>query len=149
MDDKTRDAEDMPDEHYTSTSAIHHLTDQTFDSALEACPGLLLVDFWADWCGPCQALNPIMETLADQCADTVLVAKVNADMNPRLCQAFGIRSLPTVLLMAPKPDGAGATVIDHRVGVRPLSEWLKMIEKATQPKPGFLRTVSRLFGGKG
>ena len=147
MDDRIPDAEDIKDGE--SLSAIQHLTDETFDNALDTCPGLLLVDFWADWCGPCQALNPIMETLAEQCGDTVLVAKVNADLNPRLCQAFGIRSLPTVLLLAPKPSGGGATVIDHRVGVRPLSEWMKMIAKATQPKQGFLKTVTRLFGGRG
>ena len=132
----------------TIATSIRHLTDQTFDDALDECPGLLLVDFWAEWCGPCQALNPILETLATTCAHQVLVAKVNADTNPRLCQAFGIRSLPTVLLLAPKPSGSGATVLDHRVGVRPLSEWVKMIEKATRPKTGLLKTVSRFFGAK-
>ncbi|MEE2786471.1 MAG: thioredoxin domain-containing protein [Myxococcota bacterium] len=148
MSDKDLPSTMMAEEQASSVSAIQHLSDATFDEALATCPGLILVDFWADWCGPCKALNPILEALARDSGDRVMVAKVNADTNPRLCQAFGIRSLPTVLLLAPKPTGPGATVIDHRVGVRPLSDFQGMIRKATRPKQSLFKTVSRLFGGK-
>ena len=136
--------EQSPEE---ADSLILHLSDTTFDTALNEEDTLLLVDFWADWCGPCHALSPVLDSLAEQFQDRIRVAKVNADQNRRLMDAFGVRSLPTVLLLRPNPEGAGAHVVDHRVGVRAASEYARMIEKALQPKTGLFTKLGKLFTG--
>ncbi len=88
-----------------------HLTAQTFDEALVATEGLVMVDFWAEWCGPCRALAPILEELASE--GRVTLMKVNVDENPELATRYGIRSIPTVLFLK---EG---TVVDRVVGAVP------------------------------
>ena len=74
---------------------------------------LALVDFWAEWCGPCRTLGPIVETVASQNEDTLQVFKVNVDEHPELAQRYEIRGIPTLLLFQ---DG---TLVDRIVGVQP------------------------------
>ncbi|MDR0747070.1 MAG: thioredoxin [Helicobacteraceae bacterium] len=71
------------------------LATEGFDQAIEN--GISLVDFWAPWCGPCRMLAPIIDSLAEDCADNVKVCKVNVDENPDLAARFGIRTVPTIL----------------------------------------------------
>ncbi len=88
-----------------------HLTEQTFDEALMASPGLVMVDFWAEWCGPCRAIAPVLEELASE--GRVTLMKVNVDENPELAARYGIRSIPTILFVK---QGA---VVDRVVGAVP------------------------------
>ena len=76
-----------------------HLTEQSFDEALVANQSLMMVDFWAEWCGPCRAIAPVLEELARASGGRVTLAKVNVDENPSLAARYGIRSIPTILFV--------------------------------------------------
>jgi thioredoxin 1 len=94
-------------------AATVHLTEKNFDEALAQHAGVLMVDFWAEWCAPCRAFAPVLEDLARESAGTVVLAKVNVDENPGLAGRYGIRSIPTVLFVK---DGK---VVDQVIGNMP------------------------------
>ena len=74
------------------------VTDDTFAEVIEGSKGLAMVDFWAEWCGPCRIISPIVEELAHEYADRgVVVGKVDVDHNPGISARFGIRSIPSIL----------------------------------------------------
>ena len=79
--------------------AAVHLTEKNFDETLAQHDGLIMVDFWAEWCGPCKAIAPVLEDLAQESAGRVTLAKVNVDENPGLAARYGIRSIPTILFV--------------------------------------------------
>ncbi len=101
-----------PNRDHEGAGAIH-LTEQNFDEALVATQGLVMIDFWAKWCGPCRAIAPVLEELAEASEGRVTLMKVNVDENPGLAARYGIRSIPTILFVK---DGA---VIDRVVGAAP------------------------------
>ena len=76
-----------------------HLTEQNFDETLARQPGVVMVDFWAEWCGPCRAIAPVLEDLTRESAGRVTLAKVNVDDSPGLAARYGIRSIPTILFV--------------------------------------------------
>lgn len=89
------------------------LSDATFDQVIGASHQPVLVDFWAPWCGPCRAVAPTVERLAQEFAGRAVVAKLNVDENPRTAQRFGIRSIPTLYVFR------NGRVVERLVGVQP------------------------------
>ncbi|PYN20963.1 MAG: thioredoxin [Candidatus Rokuibacteriota bacterium] len=90
-----------------------HLTEENFDQTLGRDTGVMMVDFWAEWCGPCRAIAPLLEDLARESAGKVTLAKVNVDENPGLAARYGIRSIPTILFVK------GGKVADQVIGAVP------------------------------
>ena len=77
---------------------IIHLTDDSFDTDVLKADGLTLVDFWAEWCGPCKMIAPILDEIAEEYQGKLTVAKLNIDQNPGTAPKYGIRGIPTLLL---------------------------------------------------
>lgn len=101
--------------------AIADVTDQNF--VQETSEGLVLVDFWAPWCGPCKMIAPVLEELDSEIGDKVKIVKLNVDDNQETAGKFGIMSIPTLLLMK---DG---NVVDQVVGFQPKEALEEMINK--------------------
>ncbi len=89
------------------------LTEQKLDEALSANQGLVMVNFWAEWCGPCRAIAPLLEELAEASEGRVTLMKVNIDENPGLATRYNIRSIPTILFVK------NGQVVDRVVGAAP------------------------------
>lgn len=77
---------------------IIHLTDDSFDTDVLKADGAILVDFWAEWCGPCKMIAPILDEIADEYQGKLTVAKLNIDQNHGTAPKYGIRGIPTLLL---------------------------------------------------
>lgn len=106
---------------YVIMSSLMKLTSENFTETIRS--GLTLVDFWAEWCGPCRMMLPILEDFADNAPEGVTVAKLNVDEAQNIAAQFRIMSIPTLLLFK---DGE---VVDNRVGVQSEDELRKMIQE--------------------
>lgn len=98
-------------------------TDANFDSEVIKSAQLSVVDFWAEWCGPCRAIGPVIDELSKEYSGKVKVGKVNVDENPQISTNFGITSIPAILFIK---DGK---VVDKLVGAQPKSNFVKKIEQ--------------------
>ncbi len=102
--------------------ATKTVTDQSFGTDVLSASGPVLVDFWAEWCGPCKVIGPALEQMSDEMAGRVTIAKVNIDENPEAPAKYGVRGIPTMILFK---DGQK---VAEKVGAAPksqLSAWLE------------------------
>lgn len=106
----------------TNTMALE-FTDSNFKTDVLESDQLTVVDFWAEWCGPCRAIGPVIEDLSKEYAGKVKVGKVNVDHNPEVSMNYGITSIPAILFIK---DGK---VVDKLVGAQPKSNFVKKIEQ--------------------
>jgi len=98
------------------------VTDATFDDVITNAGKPALVDFWAEWCGPCRMLTPIVHDLAEEYGDKVVIAKCDVDSNPGISFKFGIRNIPTILFFK------NGEVADKQVGVVPKNVLAEKLE---------------------
>lgn len=80
------------------SGTIVHVTDETFDRDVLNADRPVLVDYWAEWCGPCKMINPILEEISEEYAGKLTIAKLNIDENPSTPPKYGIRGIPTLML---------------------------------------------------
>ncbi len=102
--------------------ALQHLKKADFDAAVDAAP-LAMVDFWADWCGPCKMVTPFVEKIADEYDGKALVGKVNIDEEPELAQRFGVMSIPTLVFLKNGKE------FDRKVGVMPPETFTNVLDE--------------------
>jgi len=93
--------------------SLPHLSDATFDEEIGSSSTPVLVDFWAEWCGPCKMVAPILEEIADEKGDAIKIAKLNVDDAPEIARRYEVMSIPTMILFK---DGEEATRI---IGAKP------------------------------
>lgn len=101
---------------------MRQVTDATFETEVEKGHGLILVDFWAEWCGPCRQIAPVLEEIDTSMGDKVTIVKLNIDDNPSTPTRLGVRGIPTLMLFK---DGR---VVSTKIGALPKSQLVKWLE---------------------
>ena len=102
---------------------IVKLTKDNFDAEIRNFAGVSLIDFYADWCGPCQMVSPKVDEIADE-QDKYKICKVNVDEEPELADAFGVSSIPTLVVLR------GGEVRDEHIGLCTKARILEMLQNA-------------------
>ena len=101
--------------------ATKKITDTSWENDVLKAEGPVLVDFWAEWCGPCRMIGPALEELSEELGDKVSIVKLNIDENPELAAQYGVRSIPTLVIFK------NGQLADTKVGAAPktaLNAWI-------------------------
>jgi thioredoxin 1 len=106
-----------------ASEKVQTLTDSNFDQSVIKAPQLVLVDFWADWCGPCRRLAPTVDELATDYDGRMVVGKLNVDDNPNTAFRYSIRGIPTLLLFK------GGEIVEQIVGLADKDSLKRAIDK--------------------
>ena len=107
-----------------ATENITHVTDATFDREVLQSEHPVLIDFWAPWCGPCKAIAPIVDDLANTYAGRLKVVKINVDDNPGTAQRYNVRGIPNLLIIK------GGQVKDQIIGAVPKGHLVRAVDNA-------------------
>lgn len=103
--------------------AVTKITSATYETEVEKSDKKVLIDFWADWCGPCRMMSPVVDEIAEEMPD-IKVCKVNVDEEPELARKFNIMSIPTLVVIK------GGNIADTSIGLIDKSELMRMIKNA-------------------
>lgn len=106
--------------------SILNITKENFNNEVRDSDKPVLLDFWASWCGPCRMVSPIIDNIAEEmeaAGNEKKVGKINIDEQPELAEAFGVMSIPTLILVK------NGEIVDKSVGVKPKVEIMAMLEK--------------------
>jgi thioredoxin 1 len=112
------------EENSMANDKIVNVTDATFDQEVLKSPEPVLIDFWAPWCGPCRAIAPIVDDLANEYAGRLKVVKINVDDNPQTPARYGVRGIPNLLIIK------GGQVKEQIVGAVPKGHLVKAVDGA-------------------
>jgi len=107
-----------------ASANIKHVTDSNFEGEVLKSPTPVLVDFWAPWCGPCKAIAPILDELADDYAGKLKVVKVNVDENPNTPARYNVRGIPNLVIIK------GGQVKDQIIGSVPKGHLVRAVDQA-------------------
>lgn len=98
-----------------------HLDEKSYDEALVAAEGVMMVDFWAEWCGPCRMIAPALDEISGAMGDKVKIVKLNVDESPKTASKYGVMSIPTLMIFK------GGEMASRQVGAAPkakLQQWI-------------------------
>ena len=106
-----------------SSESIKHVTDATFDADVLKSDKPVLVDYWAEWCGPCKMIAPILDDLSKDYGDRLQIAKMNVDENQEVPAKYGIRGIPTLMIFK------GGQLLETKVGALPKAQLAAFVDK--------------------